>query len=67
MVNECSFMRLTCSSPSLSVKSRRGSMVFFSPGFSNNGFNASVRSLTVGDLKETVKKKRCVKVLTSIN
>ena len=36
-------------------------MVFFSPGFSNNGFNASVRSLTVGDLKETVQKKDVLK------
>ena len=59
------FLKLHLSqiSPSLSVKSRRGSMVFFSPRFSNNGFNASERSLTVGDLKERVKKKD---VLTSV-
>ena len=31
-------------------------MVFFSPGFSNNGFNASVISLAVRDLKEMGKK-----------
>ena len=56
------FLKLHLSqiSPSLSAKSRRGSMVFFSPGFSNNGFNTSVRNLTVGDLKETVKKKKDV-------
>uniref|UniRef100_A0A7N2L2I8 Uncharacterized protein n=1 Tax=Quercus lobata TaxID=97700 RepID=A0A7N2L2I8_QUELO len=27
-------------------------MVFFSPGFSNNGFNTFVRSLTMEDLKK---------------
>ena len=52
------FLKLHLSqiSPSLIVKSRRGSMVFFSPGFSNNGFNASVISLAVRDLKEMGKK-----------
>ena len=57
------FLKLHLSqiSPSLRVKSRRWSMVFFSPRFSNNGFNAFVRSLDVRDLKEMMKKKRCVK------
>ena len=35
-------------------------MVFFSPGFSNNGFNTFVRSLTMEDLKKDGEKKKDV-------